>query len=155
MKKYIITDPCYLLNDEEWDKCCELIKDQEWSDIIDKKFSLQVREILDSITNHGFTYAASTIIGDWVNEISGNGVIQSEFCADAGMVCICEFTDTIKERVANHRGRELHESCYGLFEAGDTIRVHEDESEGQLVLRICDNEGHEFNTIDPLDYNEE
>lgn len=83
----IITDPCYLMKDEDWDE------------FLDKNFSLYPTSLADYLRNEhdfGEVIAADTGIGDWNNEVytvDGKDTTLGRFSADAGMVAVFTFSD--------------------------------------------------------------
>ncbi len=96
MKKIIVTDPCYLITNEDWDK---LIKEAEqdsgenWIDCFDKI----VTKYLVKVSGDSYAVAGSTGFGDWMNEIDG-----MEFGADSGMVCVVENTANLKQYIKDN-----------------------------------------------------
>ena len=85
-KTIIITDPCYIIkNDEDWDNC-------EYGDYMD---------VLEGITNYE---SSNTIYGDWsctiyegdIEQHSDNNKKLGNFCADAGMVAVFELDEVLK-----------------------------------------------------------
>lgn len=122
MSKYIVTDPCYILPGDTWSKCidaCEQYSEQpDWSD----KFTEQVQAALSEFVGSK-AWANSTLFGDWTNMMYGPNVIQDRFCADSGMVCVCEYNDKVKEAT-----KDLPEHCFAIIEADDDIKVNFDES---------------------------
>lgn len=75
--KYVITDPCYILNNDTWDECCKFLDDSP------KAFNEAVSKALTDLT--GFpAYVCDTGFGDWNNKIYGSYIIHKEFCADSG-----------------------------------------------------------------------
>ena len=96
----IITDPCYIVKDDDWDEHVDTICFDDGN--------------LDCI---GFenNICNSTLYGDWscttfsahksnpkelrtkyLNEDCETPFIYGQFCADAGMVCVCYVTDVMK-----------------------------------------------------------
>lgn len=102
MKQYIITDPCYLIQDN-WSEIC--FDNNKIEDELSK-------------TSGEKAYVHDTLIGDWSNEIIGKNVIRSGFCADAGLVCVCLFNEKIKTLTKN-----LPLWCYALFETEELKSV--------------------------------
>lgn len=88
--KYIITDPCYLMTNKLWSKCCENISD----------LSMRIAEIL-TINTGSIAYVSETGYGDWSNQLKGN-CIQDRFFADTGMVCVCKLTPEIEKICKSH-----------------------------------------------------
>ena len=85
----IITDPCYIMKDEDWDKYTS-------------NLSIPLDEFLRSRYNFGEVIACDTGVGDWSNEIvDSNENVLGRFCADAGMVIVCTASD-----FANYGGDE-------------------------------------------------
>ncbi len=76
-KDIIITDPCYITKEGDWEKC-------GYGDNI---------KIL-GITNH---LTSSTGIGDWAWEVVNidNGEVIGKFCADAGMTSVFELDEVL------------------------------------------------------------
>ena len=80
----IITDPCYLMKDEDWDE------------YLDKMFQTSLVDYLRNEHNFGEVIAADTGIGDWSNEVytvDGEDTTLGEFTADAGMVAVFTASD--------------------------------------------------------------
>lgn len=71
MHTYVVTDPCYLISDEEWSKL-------SFGD--DDKLFAQIKEKLGAGSE-----VADTGYGDWSNWIAGQA-----FYADSGLVCFAE-----------------------------------------------------------------
>lgn len=97
MKDVIVTDPCYLISNEDWDK---LIKEAEqdsgenWINCFDNI----VAKYLIKISGDSHAVAGSTGFGDWVNEIDGQ-----EFGADSGMVCVVENTKELQSYLEKNK----------------------------------------------------
>ena len=128
-KKIVVTDPCYIMSSEDWDACCkeaEQRKDehkQEWEEAFDEIVSRKLTEL----SGHE-AYATSTGFGDWNNDIDGQ-----QFCADSGMVCVCELTDNIRE-VIDSRFIGM-----AVFETDKDIEIEFDWSDSDwTVVRIID-----------------
>lgn len=93
--KYVVTDPCYILDNKTWDKCCKFLDDSP------KAFNEAVSKALTDLS--GFpAYACDTGFGDWNNKIYGSYIIHKEFCADSGMVCVCRLTSEIENHFAKN-----------------------------------------------------
>ena len=70
--KYVVTDPCYILDNDKWDECCKFLDDSP------KAFNEAVSKSLTDLT--GFpAYVCDTGLGDWNNQLSGINVIKSDF----------------------------------------------------------------------------
>ena len=74
----VITDPCYLVKNEDWE---------------DALYDGLARFIPGSIER-------DTIYGDWsctaFNIVNGDKRVIGEFCADSGMVCVCDLFEVMK-----------------------------------------------------------
>ena len=118
MKKYVITDPCYIIPSTEWDKCCKIFDSAEYKAAEESRdyklqrelFDNEITKTLQQFSGDINAKASSTGYGDWTNEIWGKNVIKSDFFADSGMCCVCELTDTIQKHIdANSNGfKEYH-----------------------------------------------
>lgn len=103
MKKIVVTDPCYIMSEEDWDACCKEAEQrrdehkQEWEEAFDEIVSRKLTEL----SGHK-AYATSTGFGDWNNEIGGQ-----EFCADSGMVCVCYLTESMKDKLDSYPNQNL------------------------------------------------
>lgn len=150
MTTYIITDPSYILTRDEWSKCCEILNTDKPYSEVQEQFNLEIQMYLKDISKDPRAYSSDTLIGDWTNSVHGPNVIQSEFCADAGMVCVVEYTEEIQRRIGIHNdGKPLPEFCYALFEAEGPLTINSEEIGGQLQLYITDNNNHEWTLDNP------
>lgn len=104
---YIITDPCYILTSEEWERCYssnESIK-QELEKITDKA-------IVHSTDGDGRYFFKS-------------GKKLGRFCIDSGVVCIVRENDEIYKRLS-----KLRESLYDIvYGEPERILLHNDNLE--------------------------
>jgi len=98
MSKYIITDPCYILEDDAWSACCKAA-------YVDKVFNVEafnnmVKKQLELLSGHK-AWVELTGYGDWSNSIYGTNdkVIQPYFCADSGTVCVCKLTKDVEDAI--------------------------------------------------------
>ena len=91
-KTILITDPCYVLKDEDWDK---------WQDVNDRRSEfkyLRDNVLYDIRTTCGLRnfIATDTGEGDWSNEIHDpNGRTLGDFCADSGMVAVFDYEEAL------------------------------------------------------------
>ena len=147
MTKYIITDPCYLIPDDDWSKCCEIFDSEAYKKAMENRDYEMQRELFDNgitaaLQKYSSDYkakACSTGYGDWTNDIWGVNVLKHDFFADSGMVCVCELTDTIKNHIdANSNGfKEYHGMA--VFETDKDIAIEFDTSDSDwTVIRIKD-----------------
>ncbi len=134
MKKYVVTDPCYILSDEDWDKCCGIIRpdDKKWV-----AFNQAITGKLAEMTGEP-AYVESTGYGDWSNEIYGPGVLNHTFAADAGMVCVCRLTKEVEKKL----NIKEHDSCVAVFEANKLVNVTFDtDNSSWTVVNIVTDQG--------------
>lgn len=129
-KKYVITDPCYILPESEWDKCIEYAEKTSKEDKVDWSyiFRMAVEMALTKFTN-GNSWVESTGFGDWTNEMdfnrdcSPNNQVKAEnelcFCADSGMVCVCELTPEAEARLNGYPNKMLA----AIFSMPDTYQA--------------------------------
>ena len=106
MKKYVLTDPCYLINDDAaWRRYCGLIFDEKGYMNVDNGAAFIAEQLGTTVQ------VASTGYGDWANSLAcvkGPNRLKNDgcFCADAGMVCFC---------------RNLGPGAYAEIEAEDPV----------------------------------
>ena len=135
-KKYVITDPCYILPEDIWDECCKKCEargQENWSE----NFDGIVQEALRDFTQ-GQAFASSTGYGDWSNEIYGPGVLNHTFAADAGMVCVCRLTEEVEKKL----NIKEHDSCVAVFEADELVKVTFDtDDDNWTVVNIVTDKG--------------
>lgn len=136
MTKYVITDPCYIVDEKTWDKC---LKDFP-------NFPKLIAEHLTELTKEN-AYASDTGFGDWSNGlISKDGYVGS-FGADSGMVSVCKYTKKVAERLSG-----IFAGCYCVFEADGPLNVVFDTSDKQwTMVYIEDVLGNEFQSLTPDD----
>ena len=149
MKKYVVTDPCYILPRDLWSKCCEELNDQEDQYT---RFDKKCTELLNQFAGTTDAYACDTGYGDWTNELigcPGGNIKQPRFFADAGMVCVCEYTEAVKNSLSPH----LLEDGAAVFEIEDgaTVHVSQGGSSDWTVLTIW-GKGFECQTLPSPDY---
>lgn len=128
MKKFIVTDPCYLLPDNTWQSICHEVFDGTWNDQKEmyEAFDSRVQEELRKFAGTDLAWTGSTGIGDWCNGIDSKNskvvnVVYRGFGADAGMVCVCELTDIISKTI-NDSGIQYDWSV-ACFEVSDDSEV--------------------------------
>ena len=143
--KYItVTDPSYILPaaiyDECWEKCKQLYGNNGDNIDWDHYHSM----LADALTEFSGAKAwvASTGFGDWDNTMYGPAVVQSEFTADAGMMCVCEITEPVKAALS-----KLPEHCYAIIDI-DRVGIanvnFNTKDPNWHVVEITDNEGNEW-----------
>lgn len=114
-KQYIITDPCYILSDTVWSNICESCNDE---DFYNGTFDNKVTEELNKLANTTTAKASTTGFGDWQNSIHSDNptesnIIQQDFFADAGMVCVVEYNDNIKQALKDKNNDSLTDDDRG------------------------------------------
>ena len=153
-KKYVITDPCYILPEEDWRKCCDYADktskedNNDWSEI----FHTAVEMALTRFTNAS-SWADSTGFGDWTNALWGPNVNGTgAFFADSGSVCVCEYTDKVAEAL----GDLTEKDGAAVFEAEGPIEVEFDRSDSSwTIVNIEDANGDCWHTDIPYDPDED
>ena len=136
MTKYVITDPCYIVDEKTWDKC---LKDFP-------NFPKLIAEHLTKLTKEK-AYASDTGFGDWSNGLMSKDGYLASFGADSGMVSVCKYTKKVAERLSG-----IFAGCYCVFEADGPLDVVFDTSDKQwTVVYIEDVLGNEFQSLTPDD----
>lgn len=141
MKKFIITDPCYLVSDLDiWDALCDII--QDISMIEAEKFLTQYLGTPVRIASTGY--------GDWSNDIHGKNVIKPTFFADAGLVCVAELTSLVDREHDAIFGYPISDRPHGVagvavIEAEGLADVSFDTSNPKwTVVNITDTDGNVY-----------
>ena len=90
----IITDPCYILDEKDFDNYTNCYKDSFIQDL-------------------GFTnfIIGDTLIGDWSNKVTMNGKVIGEFGADSGMFIVCTEKDLLNYAKDKEKMKEYIEKC--------------------------------------------
>ena len=136
MTKYVITDPCYIVDEKTWDKCLKEFPN----------FPKLIAEHLTKLTKEK-AYASDTGFGDWSNGLISKDGYLGSFGADSGMVSVCKYTKKVAERLS-----EIFAGCYCVFEADGPLDVVFDTSDKQwTVVYIEDVLGNEFQSLTPDD----
>lgn len=150
MKQYVITDPCYILPSEEWNRCCALADEDK--DHWESTFNNAVEAVLTKFSG-GNCWVESTGFGDWDNRIDGPNVQGiGNFCADSGLVCICELSSP----VSGILGTGINTGKAAVFEAEGPITVDFDFShECWTVVWIKDTKDNTWNTLIPSEDEED
>ena len=136
---YIITDPCYLIDNEKWQKCCKVFQDERYKDDDELVQQILYANIKFELKKKSkFAFVSSTGYGDWANHLLGQGanglqIISAGFCADAGMVCVVEAEKFIKNPIRH---------CSAIFETDEKIKVEVDKTNPNwYVLQIYNDKG--------------
>lgn len=114
MKTYIVTDPCYIIRNA-WGRMGE-----------NGKWNENVVEYLEGLTKTN-AWSFDTGYGDWRNTMDGDGVHDDhyEFTADAGMVCVCEYTADVEYTI---HCNSIPDHCYALVDMDGEVEVTADTS---------------------------
>ena len=133
MKKYVLTDPCYLVNDESaWYRYCDLIFDDKGYMNVDNGADFIAEQLGAPVQ------VASTGYGDWANSLAcvkgANLLVNAGyFCADAGLVCFCEITPQVKRALCN-----LCPGAYAEIEAENPVCEFDCTDPGWTRIKITD-----------------
>lgn len=118
MKTIIVTDPCYILEDEEWSRLCDKYLASTAKESEDLDFAQAVQKDLESISGDTKAVVGETKVGDWVNRMAGEGVLEEQFAADSGLVCVVELTDGLS-RYWEKYGSPVAPGCVARLEVPD------------------------------------
>lgn len=153
MTKYIMTDPCYILPDDTWKKCCEELDKYEGVEQTEKFSEAVTKALQERFGKNSEAY--DTGIGDWSNEIRGDAkIIQEHFFADAGMVCVCPVNEEIENLIREFKGTWQGAA---IFEMSDNVKIDIDVSNNEwTVVTVTDLDTGKYVTSLPYrDYDEE
>ena len=150
--KYLVTDPCYLLDldavngDSIWNKCIDDMFNSDHSDKYEDRTDYTgVQKILSEELGVNVLRVSDTGYGDWVNSISSTSehikIVKNKFFADAGLMCVVEINEKLENFLKNH-------SIGAIFESDEPIAVDVDcTDENWYVLKITDVGGwHDYAT---------
>ncbi len=84
--RYFVGDPAFLLPVLTWVECCEVF-DKYDEEVIYGKFKETVAKALTDFTGYE-AYVSEIGPKMWVNAISGEGVLKSNFISSSGFVCV-------------------------------------------------------------------
>ena len=143
--KYLVTDPCYLLDllktqeerDKLWDYVCNSIHD--WEKDYDGTDHKDACTRMSDVLGLNILRISDTGFGDWSNTLKSNSehidVLIPEFYADAGMMCVVEINEKLENFLKEH-------DIGAIFESDIPIAVNVDNDDSQwYVLRIMDENG--------------
>ena len=147
--KYIVTDPCYLMhinpnekeNNAVWKEFCKLWFADKFED---------AEALLKDFLKLEYLTICDTGYGDWINRLytdSGIKIYEQEFFADAGLVCVANYTD------------EMHNNCDisgAVFETEQLkdVRFNDDDS-NWVVVEIRTKEGLLHTEYSDTDYEDD
>jgi hypothetical protein len=156
-KTYIITDPCYILPDDIYHECFEKYYRENKSINDPENYKAYCNDIAEALRKYSNTeykvYVSSTGFGDWTNVIFGPNVLQADFAADSGLVCVCELTDVINEHLER---TDLFVPCYGVFATEGEVSVEFDRTVPDwVVVKITDEDGNCWETLPAEEDDEE
>ena len=144
MSKYVITDPCYILDEEAWQNCCKCAGNKDTFDI--QKFNKAVKTELELLSGSK-AWTESTGYGDWTNYIEGPDkfIIQSDFTADAGQVCVCKLTRAVEDQL--YKTFPVNSTpCVAIIECDGDISVEFDKSNKSWTVINIDTSVGKFNS---------
>lgn len=148
MSKYVITDPCYILDDATWSKCCKLaspINSRDWNSEV---FDTEVSKALKQFANSDNAWVSETGFGDWNNYMCGDEgkVLSAEFGADSGMVCVCELTPSVEAALKTSLGSSEN-SLVSIIECTGKVSVEFDKSNKNWTVVYIDDDEGQFNSL--------
>jgi len=156
MKAYLVTDPCYIVPNDVWYKAIDKMWDSDGNEIPNgrENYEKVLSEYLGAEVK-----TSNTGYGDWTNYLEGDYVKGSQFCADAGEVCVVEATPKILEILKNKYNYTLYdpESLAASFEVEDNAKVNvrfitDDPNWTDVCIDIEDSTGYHY--ISSIDSNE-
>jgi hypothetical protein len=137
---YIVTDPCYILDSDTWSNICNQCKDE---DFYNGTFNQLVADELTKLTGSK-AYVSQTGFGDWSNTLIGKVVNDGNFCADAGMVCVCKLDSSLLTKYPMTTLKELG----AIFEAEGEINVEFNTTVSDWTeIYITDSAGNRWNSL--------
>ena len=147
---YLVTDPCYLINHEQWSSLCSLtdqeVKEQGrgWGSV----FRKMVQQHLQIISGDLNAVAGNTGYGDWSNEmhrcVSRDSVEIRErgFVADSGCVCVVEVTPSLLEYMRMDMETMKHFAMASIIESDTRLHGEIDESDPSWsMVSLYDEQG--------------
>ena len=158
MTKYIITDPCYILPDATWSDICSQCKNE---DFYNGTFDRLCTEALNKLAGTKNAVASATGYGDWSNCMhcsNDDKIIQSDFFADSGMVCVVEYNDKIQQALKDKQNEKLVDKDKGgaaLIETEGEVKITMDTRDSQWTVVEIEDEHDGFNSMLPVDDDEE
>lgn len=134
----VITDPCYLVHGYMVDSCCNWMT------------ALSIMDLDPFIQT-------STIYGDWSCTTydcthvknGGNNISIGEFCADSGMVCVCELSNLLSKNPSFEQWIKEHDWCVTVIKNFDG-EVQINKYEDSQMVEIITVEG--FGTKDGVEF---
>lgn len=155
--QYIITDPCYILDDTTWSNVCNECFDNSPEQY--EKFDKRISEELNKLAGTTNALASGTGYGDWSNYIRCSNydkVLQAEFFADSGMVCVVEYNEAIKQAlIAKNNQSLIEKGGIALIKTEGTVKVKMDTRDSNWTVVEIKDDNDNFNSMLPTDDEEE
>ena len=146
-KTLYITDPCYILPGDTWSEVVNKYN-------IDSDIFKALEKELEKISG-AKAYVSSTGFGDWVNEIYSEDqskIINPRFCADSGLVCVCEVNEVSEEHLKQYTTTE--HMC-AKVKVSDDYTVEFDHSDPSWTVVIIKDKNNKINSCIPYDEDDE
>ena len=146
-KTLYITDPCYILPGDTWS---EVVDKYNCDSDIFKALEKELEKI-----SGAKAYVSSTGLGDWINEIYSEDpskIINRRFCADSGLVCVCEVNEVSEECLKQYTTTD--HMC-AKVEVSDNYTVEFDQSDQFWTVVIIKDENNKINSLIPYEDDEE
>lgn len=140
--KYLVTDPCYILSNDDWREVCDIAdKAGDWTEAFNNACADKLREV----SGDKRADACGTGYGDWSNRLFGMSgratILCNDFYADSGMVCVVEVTDQLEKYLANN-DHDM-ESLAAVVESDEPLEgVFDCENTSWTVVRLVTVNGH-------------
>ncbi len=163
MKIYVITDPCYLVDNSEKES-------KIWSKFVDLELKggtfteenrINATKFFKEELGLNYFEFDRTGYGDWTNlirvksgEASNVHLISQDFCADTGLVCVAEVDVKMLEKLFNNVGSW----CFAAFEAEEVVSTVFDKEKNKgnwTVVTITTKEGAVITTNEDEDNGED
>ena len=138
-----ITDPCYILPGDTWS---EVVNKYNSDSDIFKALEKELEKI-----SGAKAYVSSTGLGDWINEIYSEDpskIINRRFCADSGLVCVCEVNEVSEEYLKQYT--TTAHMC-AKVEVSDNYTVELDHSDPSWTVVIIKDENNKINSSLPYE----
>ena len=142
-KTLYITDPCYILPGDTWS---EVVDKYNCDSDIFKALEKELEKI-----SGAKAYVSSTGLGDWINEIYSEDpskIINRRFCADSGLVCVCEVNEVSEECLKQYTTTD--HMC-AKVEVSDNYTVEFDQSDQFWTVVIIKDENNKINSSLPYE----
>ena len=142
-KTLYITDPCYILPGDTWS---EVVNKYNSDSDIFKALEKELEKI-----SGAKAYVSSTGLGDWINEIYSEDpskIINPKFCADSGLVCVCEVNEVSEECLKQYT--TTNHVC-AKVEVSDNYTVEFDQSDQFWTVVIIKDENNKINSSLPYE----